>query len=176
MRTASVGNIERWLLASWMLTGALLPPVSITHAHENGGQHHRHDSATHSQIAATASHRTFETPGHADRECDSAASADVHQHVFLGWLGSVRCSPIPNPSDKPPPLPADGFSLPLVAACPSCPASAFSSPSWLSTSPPNSEKPIVQPPTQILGRGPSVAPTSALCDRARHERSGVQLA
>jgi hypothetical protein len=177
MRTASVGHIERWLLASWMLVAATLPPVAVTHAHANGRGTHRHAKTTYSHVHR---HPAAEerTPGTSDLvrfRGMSLDAADVHGHIFLGWVGSIACSPVTNPKDSDQQPASDDGGLALVAAPMVRPTTVGAS-AWGLVPQVNSEVAFVRLAHDDAGREPWATPSPPLCDRARHERSGVQLA
>jgi len=106
-----------------------------------------------------------------------AAADDLHRHVFLVFLGSAV--PLPGPDEpggsheeSPPDLELL-FALPSQNQVLSSSGGSSHLQCWLTSE-------VDQRVDCNVGerevRSSNVAPVAFLCDRARHERSGVQLA
>jgi hypothetical protein len=174
MRNTSVTNALRWMLAAWMLLATSVMP-SWSYGHSDGyfpNQHKVTDCTQRCSFAPT----TF----CGNRDNDVSLSADVHNHGSLKLLGSIKCSP---PSGQPT-IPHDGSKCSWCAWI-----SIISAAQGIRISPKELTygQFLLDGLTSALinGFGESNlhgnfcsydALVFPLCDRARHERSGVQLA
>jgi hypothetical protein len=169
------------LLAAAVLVGTVLPPA-IRHAHEGGSDlSHRHDGShgSHGDHKSQAAHTDH--AGHLS--CDPSfasvrgACADSVQHFHFQWLGLQLMlpddgTPSKDHGDRPGPglvfVPA-GREMTTFAA--------HANQSGVRTFAPLFQGVLPDEPVNSLTTASSSdsVTTTLLCDRARHERSGVQL-
>jgi hypothetical protein len=162
---------SRGTLAVLMLTTTGLESPALEHAHAGGDRPHRH--ATH----WIRGQQEFAPHFAADRECQSAALIDVVPHVHVSILGFELTLPLPADDHGRPCGDEHGPALcriddqtqPLTSTAQPNPA-AFLLPAALCRD--VSAVVVVEMPPRVERF--RVAPV--LCDTARHERSGVQLA
>ena len=175
MRNTSVTNALRWLLAAWMLLATSVMS-SFIHGHSGGNLSYQHDKPD-----CTPWCSSVPVAFHGDHDGDANLLAvDVHRHVSLALLGITRCLP----SSDQPTAPHDKLQCSWCAWM-----NTVSAAQGVRTS--SKEVTIDQSwlggltGASIDGFGESkqhaticsgIAPSFPLCDRARHERSGVQLA
>jgi hypothetical protein len=172
MKKVSVEKVLRWMLAAWMLLATSVTSSTFMHNHSGGDMSHQHDRSDSQSSVLLAVHDSH------DGDVSSSA-ADVHRHGCLALFGAVTYLPMPGG-----PTGSGGKSLAgwetMVAVSASQDVrtlakgltidhSGLASLAVLSTSCICESK---QHETLCAG----AAPASPLCDRARHERSGVQLA
>lgn len=152
----------RLLLIVCVLAATLSPPV-IEHAHEDGESSHQHEHG----FSATAS----------DTHRDQVAwrGDRLHQHVLAVFLGSTHCVPA---SQKP----AESEQKSLRTCVTSAVTPSLAAPEPCDRSMPLSVlRSAEHEPAALRAGGQAAAVTvpvgmALLCDRARHERSGVLLA
>jgi hypothetical protein len=174
MKNASVENGVRWMLAAWMLVATLVTSSTYVHGHSGGNLSHQHDSSD-----CTLSRPSF--PATFRDVHDSIAvlyAADVHRHGCLILLGTITYQPMPGePSGSHEKSPNGLETIVAVSTAHGVRAlskgltldhSGLVSLAVLSISCICESK---QHETLCAG----LAPAFPLCDRARHERSGVQL-
>lgn len=175
MKNVSVENAFRWMLAAWMLLATSVTSSTYVHSHSGGGLSHQHEKPD-----CTLSHPLMLAAFHDDHDSDMSLSAvDVHRHGCLVLLGAVTYQPVPDePSGSHEKSPSGWETIVAVSAAQG--VRAFSKVvaidhSGLATfagAPVGCICESKQHETCCAG----IAPASLLCDRARHERSGVQLA
>jgi hypothetical protein len=162
------------LLAATVVVGGALPPA-VRHAHEGGGDiSHRHDAFHSHDVPSIDSQRRAPTHRHA--AVVSTSLADRTSHLHVTWLGCHLTLP-----DSKPPLKGGKDHL--------TPELVFlrDGREMLSAAQagPRTDRPLivcaqeaapdVSPFCPAAARSSHPLTTSLLCDRARHERSGVQL-
>jgi hypothetical protein len=176
MKNASVKNAFRSLLAAWTLLALSMSSATFVHCHSGGCLSHGQNAA-HDSLAGSVAPVNL----HDDHEGTASLSvANVHHHGFVTLLGTLTCLPASGGST----VPHD--ESPCNWCC------------WIATA---STAEIVRPASESRVRDPSGPPlgplvltiradspswhetlrvdlprATLLCDRARHERSGVQLA
>jgi len=179
MNKPAVENALRWMLAVWTLwaSSSVLPP--LVHSHLGGRQPHEHDRAgcvPHGRSCSLAP--TALQNGYEGGTCLSAA--DFHRHGYSRLLGFVKYLPTPTEPSGPHGKLRWGWEtivgVSAVRALRAC-SNGVAGDHWLQSASPadlsvNCVCQSGQHEIPVLG----VAPSAPLCDRARHERSGVQLA
>lgn len=174
MKNGSVENALRWMLAVWMLLATSVTPSTYVHGHRGGSVSHQHDgpdyALSHAQSAAF----------HDGHDAEARLTAvDVHRHGCLALLGGIAYQPLPGGPAGSHGVPAGSWET-MVAI-----SAAHSIRS-------TSKSLVVDHDGLVAAVGVSmgcvceskqpasldtgIAPASPLCDRARHERSGVLLA
>jgi hypothetical protein len=164
-----------FLLSAWVLAWGIVPPA-IRHAHEAGeDRRHRHDSAAIQGQGEQWQGADKDTP-EAGSEVSSATLRRlvVHLHWSLLVIDFSVAVPENGPSDD-----RDGGAKPTILRfVDSVPQPALDNNGFAGDSPatvsPLDFKPWVAATSSR--RHPSLLRSAPLCDRARHERSGVQLA
>jgi len=176
VRVGSGKDVVRWLLAAWMLLATSMSSVSFVHSHRGGHLTHRHGASDHAICGPLAPEGVGE-----DHDAGASLSAvNVHHHGFVTLLGGVTCLPRPSgptaPQEKSPCnwccWAATVWAVQVVRAGSDTRIAdrffSFSDPLIAAGAPAD----LRQQATLCAG----AAPTAPLCDRARHERSGVLLA
>jgi hypothetical protein len=171
MKNVSVKNGVRWVLAAWMLLATSVTSSTYVHGHSGGNLSHQHD-----QSDCTLSYPVSPATFYDVHDSVAILSADdIHRHGCLTLLGAITYQPAP---DKP--CCSHEKSLDTIVAVSTGQSvrtlskglavdhSGLASLAVLSISCICESK---QHETLCAG----LAPASPLCDRARHERSGVQL-
>jgi hypothetical protein len=153
----------RLLLVVCLLAATLSPPV-IVHAHEAGETSHQHE---HRGSAATADPHRDQFAWRGDH---------LHRHVFAVFLGSSYYVPVSHPS-------AESEQQSLRTCVGTAVTSSLAAPEARDRSmpPPPALRSPAHEPAALRAGGQTSAVTvpvgmAFLCDRARHERSGVLLA
>jgi hypothetical protein len=175
MRNASVENALRWMLAAWMLLATSVTSSTYVHGHSGGKTAHQHDGAD-----CTLSRSFVPTTFHDGHDGDVSLSAmDVHRHGCLVLLGAITYQPMSGePSDPHQKSPCDWDTIVAVSAAQGVRTlskslavdhSGLAAPTVLAIG-------CVCEAKQTVFSCADIAPVSLLCDRARHERSGVLLA
>jgi hypothetical protein len=166
------------MLSAWMLLATSVAPSTFVHGHGGGDLSHQHDhgdcALSHSR-APTAHH-----DGHDDRGGDvSVSAADVHRHGYFVLLGAVTYAPMSSTPTGSHENAASGWET--FVAVPA--VQGICAPSRNSAIDPSGPAALVVVSIDCLRESEQrgipragIAPASPLCDRARHERSGVQLA
>jgi len=177
MKNVSVENALRWMLAVWMLLATSVVSSTFVHGHHGGNGTHQHDRFDHA-IPWSSVSAVF----HDDHDGGTSLSAvDVHRHHHhrcLALFGAITCVPMPGePSGSHETSPSGWEAIVAISA-----AQGVRTLSGLTVDHSGLASLAVfsigciceskQHETPCAG----VAPASPLCDRARHERSGVQLA
>lgn len=172
-------KIVRWTLAAYMLwaSASAFPP--IVHRHAGGSSSHQHDSADGTSAASLHAIDSDAFVRGFDREICATAD-DLHQHGYVLLLGAAKHLPMRSAVGHPQGTSPCGWEtvFTLGVAAPGARA-CLSGATWgqFELTPVSdsfvahtgfSERREVQPS--------SVPSHSLLCDRARHERSGVLLA
>jgi hypothetical protein len=177
MKKIPVENTIRLMLAAWMLLATSVVSSTYVHSHQGGNRSHHHNEDKHafsSLHVSSALHDGY----HGDAYL---SSGDIHRHGCLTLLGTISYLPIPSRSHVPDShtnFPIGWDTVVTVSAAPSVRSLA--------------KGPTVDYTEPIAINGVSIGfvceskqPESShtdsssitlLCDRARHERSGVQLA
>lgn len=164
-----------FLLSALVLAWGIVPPA-IRHGHEGGeDRSHRHDLVA-NQGCGEQGQGADNGPRKAGYEVSPATlrSLAVHLHWSLLVFDFSVAVPLNGPSDD-----GDGGAEPtlvrLVGSMPTPAAdnngSAGDSPTL--GAPLDFDAPVA---ATSSGRHPNLLRSAPLCDRARHERSGVQLA
>ena len=181
MKKLAVENALRWVLAAWTLGVSVLAPATVVHRHSGGNNPHQHCQPDHAPDAS--SYSSF-VPGALPKSYEGGAcplTADLHKHPGLLLLGAVKHLPVPiepvSPDGK---SPGGWETISTILSARSfraCSASTFTLADDFGLVPVADfavgcvcSKEQREVPTSSISLG------SQLCDRARHERSGVQLA
>jgi hypothetical protein len=179
MKRLTVENTFRWLLAAWMLVATSVASSTYMHSHSGGSLAHQHDEYDHA-----ASHPVMPVPVHGDHDGHdhdivSLSAVDVHRHGFLAMLGTITYQSVPDGSSGSSERQPYGWDT-IVAV------SAVQGVRAMSKSVASDHCSLAAPTVLAIGcvcevKQPALscadtAPVSPLCDRARHERSGVLLA
>ena len=175
MKSRSVENPIRWMLAAWMLAATSITSSTFVHGHSDGSLSHQHDSRDYAP-----SHSLAPTAFHDDHESNlSLSAADVHRHGSFGLLGTITYHPIPGERSGSHEKSSNGLET-IVTVSSAQGARALSKGLAVDHSGLAVGAIIltnrVSESQQHETLCACVAPASPLCDRARHERSGVQLA
>jgi len=176
MISRAIENLIRWTLAAWMLAATSATSSTFVHGHSDGGRFHRHDSHDYARSQSLPSDAI-----HDDHDSNlSLSAADVHRHGCLGLLGVITCHSVPaEPSGSPEKSSSGMYTIVAV--------SLFSQTARTLSKGLATDHSLLAAVAVILtgcvgeskqheAHCAGIAPASPLCDRARHERSGVQLA
>ena len=175
MKNVPAENAIRCMLAAWMLLATSVTSSTYVHGHCDGNLSHQHDKS-----GCTLSRSFVPATFNGGYSNDVSLSAvDIHRHGCLTLLGAITHQPISSESsgshEKSP------SSLETIVAVSAAQGvrtlskglavdhSGLASLAVLSIS-------CITESKQHETRCAGLAPASTLCDRARHERSGVQLA
>lgn len=177
MNNRMAENTFRCLLAAWMLVATSTMSSTYVHGHNGGNVSHQHDSCE-----STLPHSTATAAFHNDHDSSiyvGHSARDVHRHGGLVLLGAFAYQPLSDKSSDSQDKSPIGWQTILVV-------STAQGMRGLSKSLPFETPgvvPIADVPTGCVCQSKqpayscgNAAPTSLLCDRARHERSGVLLA
>jgi len=175
MKNTSVKNAFRWMLAAWMLLATSVTSSTFVHGHSGGNLSHQHESSN-----CTFSHSWVPATFHDSHDSDVRLSAvDVHRHGCLVLLGAITYQPVSGePSGSHEKAPGGWETIVAVSAAQSVrtlPKSLAVDQAGLASFAGASIGCICES-KQHETLCASAVPASPLCDRARHERSGVQLA
>jgi hypothetical protein len=162
------------LLAAWMLVASTVMSSTYVHSHDEGSLAHNHDGH-HSDLSTSTS-----IVHHDSCEDDLILSAvDSHQHGCLVLLGTITYQSTPEKSSNSEEKHPFGWET-IIAA------SAAQNVRFLARSLAPDYSEMSSPAVlsigcvceiKLLGHSCNkTAPVIFLCDRARHERSGVLLA
>lgn len=174
MKNTSVKNAFRWMLAAWMLLATSVTSSTFVHGHNGGNLFHQHDSSD-----CTLSHSSVPAVFHDGHDNDVSLSAvDVHRHGCFTLLGAIAYQPTPGePSGSQEKSPSRWETIAAISAVQSVRTASKSlavDHCWLASFADLSVDCICSSKQrEVLPSGVVLA--SPLCDRARHERSGVQL-
>jgi len=175
MRSVSVKNAFRWMLAAWMLVATSVASSTYVHGHSGGNLAHQHDEYDHA-----GSHPLMSVSVHDGHDDDivGLSAVDVHRHGCLVLLGTITYQSMPDgtsgSSEK---QPCGWDTIVAVSAAQGVRAlskgltadhCALAAPTILAIG-------CVYEVNRPALACADVAPASILCDRARHERSGVLL-
>jgi hypothetical protein len=179
MKKLAVEKALRWMLAAWTLVAFVSAAPTVVHSHSDGYRSHQHDPAARVPDGLTQSL----TPRALQDGCEGGShlsAADFHKHGGVWLLGFVKYLPTPTK-----PVSSDSESrccgsepMPVVVsaqgwrACSNGVAGDYLQSVSLAALSVECICQSGQQETPVLG----VAPSAPLCDRARHERSGVLLA
>ncbi|MHB1033457.1 MAG: hypothetical protein ACYC0Y_02325 [Pirellulales bacterium] len=174
MKNVSVENGVRWMLAALMLLATSVTSATYVHGHSGGNLAHQHDKSD-----RTIAYSFAPTAFNNGRDGDLSLSAvDVHHHGLLMLLGTITYQPTPGESccshEKSPRGPEMIVAVSAAQGVRTLSKSLavdHSGPTSLAILSISCIRESKQHETLCAG----VAPASPLCDRARHERSGVQL-
>jgi hypothetical protein len=176
MKNVSVENALRWMLAAWMLLATSITSSTFVHGH-NGGNlaHQQHDGFDYA--LSYSSVRAAFHDGH-DKEM-SLSAADVHRHRCLPLLGAITYQPMSGEPSGSHEKSLRGWEMIVTVSAGqgartlvknlAVDHSGLASLAVFSIG-------CIRESKQHETLCASAAPASPLCDRARHERSGVQLA
>lgn len=179
------------LLAGLVVLGGL-PRYELRHVHADGGDPHRHgraelrgDSEAHRHHEGH--HHERQTPGHhhddavgSDKGRFAPSLKDADWHTHLTWFGGLADEHSRPSCDGGEDAEVDRFPTPLFVL-PKGPSDASSWSKTLSLlqslhGPPAwSAAESLAHTSRLLCAPPDRGPSPPLCDRARQERSGVQL-
>jgi hypothetical protein len=175
MKNVSAENALRSMLAAWMLLATSATSSTFVHEHHGGSVAHEHGEAG---CAPTHCHWLPDCADNHDGEVSSAA-ADVHRHGTLRLFGAVLPMPPSGPSGSCEKDFSGGCeTIVALSAAPS----VRNLLRGLAVEQTGSVSTATVPIGCVCETSPTafscarVAPVSFLCDRARHERSGVLLA
>ena len=174
-----IENGLRVLLAGSLLAATTLATPSVVHSHWGGQRPHDHDPGERilSQSAQRHTHRAG--PDHRHHEHHTVPAADdLHEHVYVAFLGCTI--PLPEPAEPdgshqgPHPDRGLPFAVSFRNELPRSAGGSFPLPWWFASVADNHL--LCDRVVEQEGPPCKVAPAPFLCDRARHERSGVLLA
>jgi hypothetical protein len=174
MKTSTVNKTARLLMAMCLVTAAL-PPTTIAHAHQDGQSRHGHVART----PVGCDHSAVTPPRPVDFGHPSLAfeGDDLHRHLYVplvGTLPSFPLSPGPAGSQQDSSRTSDVMALRPSASS----VAGISTQKWIAELCQGTQPcaPVLGcAPSERQGMGHELAAPVFLCDRARHERSGVQL-
>ena len=177
---SKIGLTLRWTLAAWALLATTFEFSTLAHGHFRGGLPHRHDRSDAISISADLSH--LSSPG-VDQDGYhggmSLSDAGFHQHLRFPLLGAVGYLPVSSePGSSHQKSPCGWETIIAVSAaqsirtCSNGLAVDHLQLASVANLPLNCLCPSGEHEIAVL----YAAPSATLCDRARHERSGVQLA
>jgi hypothetical protein len=173
MRNVSVENALRWMLAASMLLTASVASSTFVHGHSGGNLSHQHDSSE-----CAHSHSFVPTAFHDSHDGDVSLSAvDVHRHGGFMLLEAITYQPMPGEpsgSHEKSPSHCEMIAVSAAQGVRTVSKSLAVDHSGLASLAVVSIGCICESKQHETLRA-GVAPASPLCDRARHERSGVQL-
>ena len=178
MNKLAIENALRWVLAAWTLMVSVFAPSTVVHRHSGGNIPHQHYQSDRAPDASSYSLAPRPFPeGYEGWTCP--LPADLHKHPGLFLLGAVKHLPATSQPVNSNDESSGGWET----------YSTILSARGLRTGSANAAADDFDlVPVADLCAGYicsneqrevpafSVAPCSQLCDRARHERSGVQLA
>jgi hypothetical protein len=175
MKTRPVQIVTRCLLAAWMLAATWGTSSTYLHSHDGGGLAHQHD-----EHGSAISHDL--TPASPHHECEGdtiPAAPSVHRHGCLVLLGALAYQPVPERSSDSHQRHSCGWETVVAisnAQSVRSPSKSLAASCWglavLAALPVGCVCETRRPEYSRAG----AMPASTLCDRARHERSGVLLA
>jgi hypothetical protein len=174
MKNVSVENALRWMLAAWMLLATSVTSSTFVHGHSDGNFSHQHDKSD-----CTFSRSFAPTAFHDSHNSDVSLSAvDIHRHGYLMLLGAIAHQPVsgePSGSHEKSPSHCEMIAVSAAQGVRTLSKNLTVDHSGVACLTVVSIGCICESKQhETLCAG--VAPASPLCDRARHERSGVQLA
>jgi hypothetical protein len=175
MEEAKVKTLSRYLLAAWMLLATSATPSTYVHAHSNGNTAHQHDG--HGGVPADRS-----TPADSygnDATAVNSSAEDTHRHGCLTLLGTFTCHSIPDQLSgfhEKKPCGCDTIVAVSAAQTIRAPLKNLWGSSYGCASAAVLVTGCVCERKQLDSFCTGCEPVSPLCDRARHERSGVLLA
>jgi hypothetical protein len=161
------------MLAAWMLLATSVTSSAYVHGHSGGNLSHQHDSSD-CTLPRSFAPAAFYGGNNNDM---SLSAVDTHRHGCLMLLGAITYQPMPGESSGSHEKSPCSWETIVVSAVQgvrtlskglSVDHSGLASLAVLSIGCISESK---QHETLCAG----LAPASPLCDRARHERSGVQL-
>jgi hypothetical protein len=177
MKKHSVENALRCMLAAWMLLATASASSTFAHSHFDGDRPHGHEQFDCVPADLPQLPRPGDDQG-GHRGSLSLSDADFHQHWYLLLFG-VEYQPVPSElGSSREKSPCGWETIIAVSTAQGKRASSIGvGVDYLQlTSLANRFVDCVCQPGQHEIPAIGDAPTAPLCDRARHERSGVQLA
>ena len=174
MKDISVNNVFRWMLAAWMLLATSITSSTFVHGHSGGNVPHQHDGSD-----CTLPHSFQPTSFYGGHDDDARVCVvDLHRHGCLTLLGAIASLPTPGePTGSHGRAPSGWETILAVSAVQSVRTLSKGvalDHCWLESFA-NFSVGCISPAEQREIPSSGVAVASPLCDRARHERSGVQL-
>ena len=174
MKNVSVENALRWMLAAWMLLATSVTSSTFVHGHSGGNLSHEHD-----RYDCTFSHSSVSATFHDGHDIGISLSAvDVHRHGCLVLLGAITYQPMPGESSGSHEKSPSGWetivAVSAVQSVRTLSKGVALDHCWLESFA-NLSVGCISPAKQRETLSSGVVVASPLCDRARHERSGVQL-
>lgn len=179
MKKLAVENALRCVLAAWTLLATTLGSSIFAHSHIEGDRPHQHDRSD--CVSYASAHSCTSVAVEDSHEGDVCLSAaDFHQHGCGLLPGAIKYLPTPSAPNIPHGTSPYGWETIIAVSAAqgtrACSNGVAAVGHWQLGSPVDlcvgCVCPTGQHETSVLG----VAPSTPLCDRARHERSGVLLA
>jgi hypothetical protein len=173
MKNPVVESGLRWTLAAWMLLAMPLSSLTFVHQHAGGDASHHHETADHTPLPPAAPLALDD-----DHRTDLGISTvDAHCHGCLPLLGTVTYqSGAGNPSDSHEKVPRClDAAVVLTLSGARAVSTIMAVNHLLPIAPTAVVLDSVGESTLPISCHFAIAPASLLCDRARHERSGVLL-
>jgi hypothetical protein len=174
MKNTTVENTLRSLLAAWMLLATSVTSSTFVHGHCGGNLPHQYDKSV-----CTLSRSFVPTAFHDGHDNDmSLSAADVHRHRCLILLGAITYQPMPGEPTGSHGKSSSGWetivAVSAVQSVRTLSKGVALDHCWLESFA-NLSVGCISPAKQRETLSSGVVVASPLCDRARHERSGVQL-
>lgn len=178
MNKLAVESALRWMLAAWTLLATTFASPTFAHSHLEGGSPHGHDRSDCVSADLPQPSRPGDDQGgyHGGM---SLSGADFHEHRCLLLLGAVEYLPITSePGSSHQKSPCSWETIIVVSAAQGIRAcsNGLAVDHLQLASLANRSVDCICPSGQHEIPVLDAAPSAPLCDRARHERSGVQLA
>lgn len=178
MNKLTVESTLRWVLAAWTLLATTLVSPTVVHSHFEGYRPHGHDRSDSISVGLLQPSRSGGDQG-GYRRGISLSGADCHEHRYLLLVGAVEYLPVSGEPGSSHQKSQCGWETILaVSAAPgmrACSNGLAVDQLQLASLANRSVDCICQSGQHEIS-APDAAPSAPLCDRARHERSGVQLA
>lgn len=178
MKNLAVENALRWVLAAWTLGVSVFAPTTVVHRHFGGQSPHEHSCFDPAPEATLYSCEPVDLCKGLEFTAFSLPT-DLHKHPGFLLLGTVKHVPMPGESNGPDGKSPGGWETISTALSSRCLRVSATS-SW-------ADDFELAPVADFCAGCASIREhhevstssdvrCSQLCDRARHERSGVQLA
>ena len=175
MKYVLVENALRWMLAAWMLLATSVTSSTYVHGHNGGNLSHQHDKSV---CALSRSFAPAAFLGGYNNDV-SLSAMDTHRHGYLVLLGAITYQPMPGDPSGSHEKSSSGWETMVTVSA----AQGVRTLSKGLTLDHSGLASLAAPSISCITeskqhetRCAGLAPASTLCDRARHERSGVQLA
>ena len=178
MKNLAVESALRWVLAAWTLAVSVFAPTTVVHRHSGGQDPHEHN---YFDPAPETTLYSFEPMDHREglEFATSSWPTDLHKHPGFLLIGTVKHVPLPGESNGTNGKSLGGWETISIALSSRCLRASAAS-SWADDF---ELAPVADfcAGCACLREHQEVSTSSdvrcsQLCDRARHERSGVQLA